>query len=118
MKHFEQHEFDSPDLEGSGALMDCDFLEKLERAREIADIPFKINSGYRTIEHNSTLKDSKPNSSHLKGLAVDISCTDSRSRFFIVTSLLEAGFTRIGVGKTFIHVDDDQEKSADVMWLY
>tara|TARA_R110000744_G_C19079629_1_gene531125 strand:+ start:274 stop:630 length:357 start_codon:yes stop_codon:yes gene_type:complete len=118
MKHFEQHEFDSPDLEGSGALMDCDFLEKLQRAREITDIPFKINSGYRTIEHNSTLENSKPNSSHLKGLAVDISCTDSRSRFFIVTSLLEAGFTRIGVGSSFIHVDADLEKSPNVIWTY
>ena len=117
MKHFEEHDFDSPDLEGSGSLMDCEFLEKLDQAREIADIPFVINSGFRTVRHNKKVG-GKSESSHLKGLAVDISCTDSRSRYYIITALLEAGFTRIGVGKSFIHVDDDKEKSPDVIWAY
>ena len=117
MKHFEQYEFDSPDHKGSGVFMDFGFLEKLDLAREIADIPFEINSGYRTIKHNKE-EGGKLDSSHLKGLAADIKCTDSRSRFIIITALLEVGFTRIGVAKTFIHVDDDQEKSQDVIWTY
>ena len=55
--------------------MDKEFLFKLDRAREVAQIPFKINSAWRSAEEN---KDAggKPNSSHLKGLAVDISVTD------------------------------------------
>lgn len=117
MEYFTFAEFDSPDINSGGEKMDCDFLEKLERAREIADIPFKINSGYRTVSHNKKVG-GKSNSSHLRGLAVDISCTDSRSRYFILTALLEAGFSRIGVGSSFIHVDDDLEKSPDVIWTY
>ena len=117
MKHFEEHEFDSPDLEGSGVYMNKDFLEKLDEAREIADLPFKINSGFRTFRHNKKVG-GKSDSSHLRGLAVDISCTDSRSRYYIITALLEAGFNRIGVGDTFIHVDDDKEKSKNVIWTY
>lgn len=97
--------------------MNQEFLLKLDRAREVAQIPFKINSAYRTPEHNAKIG-GKPNSSHLKGLAVDISVTDSRSRFIVLKALIEAGFHRIGVAKTFIHVDDDKSKSPEVVWVY
>jgi len=97
--------------------MDLDFLAKLDKAREIADIPFKINSAFRTPEHNAKVG-GKPNSSHLRGLAVDISAADSRTRFIILGALIKAGFNRIGIAKTFIHVDDDQEKSGKVVWVY
>ncbi|NQW35441.1 MAG: peptidase M15 [Flavobacteriales bacterium] len=117
MKNFKHKEFDSPDKECSGLLMDADFLEMLDAAREIADIPFKINSGYRTVSHNASIG-GKKDSSHLKGLAADIHCTDSRSRFIIKASLIAAGFSRIGQAKTFIHVDFDNDKSQRVEWLY
>ena len=97
--------------------MNQEFLLKLDRAREVAQIPFKINSAYRTPEHNAKIG-GKPNSSHLKGLAVDISATDSRQRFTILKALIDTGFNRIGVAKTFIHVDDDKSKSPEVVWLY
>lgn len=117
MKHFNIKEFDSPDLKGSGALMDETFLSMLDEARNEANIPFKINSGYRTIEHNKKVGGVK-SSSHLKGLACDISCFDSRSRFIILSSLLNAGFTRVGIAKSFIHVDCDIDKPKMVSWLY
>ena len=53
LKHFSINEFDSPDLPNSGLNMDNDFLQMLDMAREIANIPFKINSGYRTEEYNN-----------------------------------------------------------------
>jgi len=97
--------------------MDLDFLSKLDEAREIANIPFKINSAYRSKEHNANIG-GKPNSSHLKGLAVDISVTDSRSRFIVLEALIKVGFNRIGIADTFIHVDDDKDKSDRVVWTY
>jgi zinc D-Ala-D-Ala carboxypeptidase len=117
MKYFELSEFDSPDFPGSGKNMDAKFLEKIEMARDIANIPFRINSGYRTKEHNAYIGGSKY-SSHCYGYAVDIHCTDSRSRAIIIDSLQKAGFNRFGIAKTFIHVDNDPEKDANVIWLY
>lgn len=117
MRFFKLKEFDSPDLKGSGKLMDETFLAMLEDARNIANIPFKINSGFRTIEHNKEAK-GKSNSSHLRGLAADIYCVDSRSRFTIVSALQQAGFNRIGISKSFIHCDIDTNKSKNVIWIY
>lgn len=117
LKHFTINEFESPDVPGSGSKMDIDFLTKLEAARELANIPFKINSGYRTQEHNLKVGGVYA-SSHKKGLAADISCLNSDQKYIILKSLLTVGFTRFGIGKTFIHVDDDKEKSQNVVWTY
>ena len=117
MKHFFISEFDSPDLKGSGQLMDKTFLSMLDDARGIANIPFKINSGFRTKEHNKKVGGVK-SSSHLKGLACDISCVDSRSRFTVINALISVGFHRIGISSSFIHVDLDYDKPQNVIWTY
>ena len=123
LKYFTLDEFDSPDLPNSGINMDSDFLQKLEAAREIAGIPFKINSAYRTTEHHQAiykkLGKEPTNSAHLIGKAADIHCTDSRSRFIIISALLSAGFNRIGIASTFIHCDTAEKgKTKNVIWTY
>ena len=117
LKYFSLEEFDSPDLPNSGVNMDGDFLQRLDDAREIASIPFKINSGYRTKERNE-LVGGKPQSSHLIGKASDIAVKDSRERWIILDALIKAGFNRIGIADTFIHVDSDGDKSPNVIWTY
>ena len=92
------------------------FLFVLDEAREIAGIPFIINSAYRSPEHPLSIKN--PSSSHIKGLAVDIKATDSKTRFKIVKALIQVGFTRIGIADTFIHVDLDLDKTQKVIWTY
>ena len=96
--------------------MNVDFLAKLDEAREYANIPFVINSAYRSPEHSLSIKN--PTSSHIKGLAVDISAKDSRTRGLILDALRAVGFNRIGISDTFIHVDSDLDKSQNVTWLY
>ena len=93
------------------------FVEKLDRARADAEIPFIPTSGYRCEKHNKEVGGSKT-SSHLSGIAVDLKAVGSHNRYKIVRSFLAQGFTRIGIGKTFIHVDDDETKVAGVIWLY
>ena len=117
MLNFELYEFDSPDEKGSGDNMCPTTLQMLDQARSIAGIPFTINSGFRTKSHNAYVG-GKEKSSHLYGYAVDIHCTDSRGRAIIIDALRKSGFTRFGIGNTFIHTDNDPDKDQDVMWLY
>ena len=117
MLHFDIQEFDSPDEKGSGSYMQPSTLQMLNDARAIAGIPFKINSGFRTKSHNAYVG-GKEKSSHLYGYAVDIHCTNSRGRAVIIDALRKAGFTRFGIGNTFIHTDNDPDKDANVVWLY
>ena len=114
LKYFKLSEFD--DAPGTGKNMKKDFLTKLDKARDIADVPFKITSGYRSKETNKKVG-GVSTSSHLKGLAADISCKDSSTRQKIVSALIQAGFTRIGIADTFIHCDTDKDKN-DAIWLY
>jgi len=76
-----------------------------------------ITSGYRCEEHNREVG-GKGTSSHPKGLAADIKCDDLSYRFLLVEALLKAGFTRIGIGKDFIHVDLDTDKTQNLIWVY
>jgi len=114
LKYFKLSEFD--DAPGTGKNMKKEFLTKLDKARAIADVPFKITSGYRSKETNKRVG-GVSTSSHLKGLAADISCKDSSTRQKIVSALIQAGFTRIGIADTFIHCDTDKDKQ-DAIWLY
>jgi len=116
-KYFKLEEFESPDVPGSGEMMDLLLLEQLDLCRDICGFPLIINSGYRSVEHNEKVG-GKKNSSHLLGLAVDIHCTDSRKRYILIDALLAAGFTRIGLADTYIHTDVDPEKSQCVIWTY
>ena len=117
MRYFTLDEFDSPDLPGSGAFMDADFLEMLDEARHIAGVPFSINSGWRTESRNRAVNGS-PASSLLRGFAADIRATSSNRRYTIIAALIQVGFTRIGVADSFVHVDNDPDKAQNVMWLY
>lgn len=115
IKHFTLKEFDSPDAPGSGSAMQSDFLVKLDKARELCGLPFKINSGFRTPAHNKAVG-GEPNSAHTKGWAADIGYSSGTQGYQILTSLLAVGFTRIGVYKNWLHCDCDPSLPAKVIW--
>ena len=114
---FTAAEFASPDVKDSGYEMDSTFIYMLDSARTIAGIPFKINSGYRSASHNK-LVGGVSNSAHTKGYAADIKVNNSNERKIILSALQKAGFNRFGIGRTFIHVDNDPSKPSNVIWLY
>ena len=80
---------------------------------DLAGIPFPLSSAYRCPKHNKAVG-GVPTSSHTRGYAVDIRCVDSHSRFVMLQALLEAGFRRIELAPTWIHVDNDPDKPRDV----
>lgn len=116
-QNFSQKEFDSPDAAGSGALMKEDFIRQLQNARFLSVVPFRISSGYRTFSHNQKVGGAKA-SSHLYGYAADIKIFNNYERHEILKSLVEVGFSRIGIGKNFIHVDADPNKVINRIWTY
>lgn len=96
--------------------MSEELLDRLEYARSLCGQKFLLTSAYRTElwEKDHARSGS---SSHCQGLAVDIACQGEELRFLMVQSLLRAGFTRIGIAKTYIHADIDKTKKSCI-WLY
>lgn len=116
LKHFKREEFTCKCGCGQNEIKD-ELLVKIDAAREIAGVPFHVNSGYRCANNNSE-SGGVAASPHMSGYAADISTTDSRTRWLILQAIIAAGFTRIGIGKTFIHADCDPNKDPEVVWTY
>lgn len=93
-----------------------EFLWRLEVASSECRVDFVVTSGFRTIGENRAVG-GVSNSSHLRGLAVDLLASDSRSRFFIIKSLLALGFRRIGVSSDHVHVDDSRSLVQNVFFI-
>ena len=117
LSHFSLTEFVCPCC--GQVKMDEDFLRKLDYARDLAGVPFRVTSGFRCPRHNHKVG-GKPDSAHLRGLAADIAAGNSDTRARILFALIKAGFQRIGIDfkRGFIHVDDDPEKPRPRVWGY
>ena len=89
----------------------------LNQARDLAGIPFIVLSGSRCEKHNKA-EGGKEESSHLVGFGSDIAAENDEKRFIILRALVIVGFSRIGIGKSFIHVDNDPTKNRKRLWLY
>lgn len=103
--------------------LEPELVSKLDSARHIATVPFKITSGKRSAESNSVLKGAVADSSHITGKAVDLAVGGSREYFLMLKGLYAAGFRRIGqymneAGNDVIHlhVDIDDAKDQDVLF--
>ena len=116
-EHFSEDEFKCPCC--GMCNVSIHFLCTLVEAREIAGMPFVITSGCRCKKHNEEIGGAEKSahlcSKHIPCTACDIYTNTDRKRFIIVRALQEAGFTHIGIGKDFVHVDNDRRKA---MWLY
>ena len=89
-------------------------IRMINWARDIAGFPFPVSSWCRCEKHNADVG-GVPNSSHLKGCAVDIGIADSERKMEALMALITAGFRRIGVYSWGLHVDTDTEKRT-ALW--
>lgn len=111
--------FTEKEVEG----LDSELVSKLDTARKAAGIPFVISSGRRTIEQETALKGGVRNSSHVKGLAVDLKCGSDQALFLMLRGLMAAGFERIGIYHDekqiphHIHADIDASLPPKCVWL-
>ena len=103
-----------------------DLMRRLQQMRDAIGGPIRITSGVRCRKHPESRK--RPTSSHVPndlgdgegrcGHAVDIAAVGSGRRFRLLHAALAAGFVRVGIGKTFLHLDNDQGKAQGVAWDY
>ena len=96
--------------------LDDGLCQMLSIARGKANVPFVITCGLRTLAQNAALAESVSDSAHLTGHAVDLACADSPTRFAVLSGLLAAGFTRIGIYSAHLHADNDSTKPPNVIW--
>lgn len=92
-------------------------VSRLEHMRRELGRPIHINSGCRCVPYNH-LVGGVDQSEHTYGSAADLQCGSSSERFDLCRLALGAGFNRIGIGKTFIHVGIAEDKPQRVIWLY
>lgn len=97
--------------------MEEETLFVLDNVRHEAGIPLVLNSAYRSVAYDKS-KGRSGNSAHTRGMAVDIRCTTSANRWKIVQAAIKCGVRRIGIGKTYIHLDTDTSLPQDVIWHY
>ena len=116
-KYFSAKEFRACVPSCSMEQMEPGFLELLDRGWEAAGIPLVLNCAFRSVAHEKKMGRSG-NSAHTRGRAVDIRCNTSANRYKIVAAALGCGIRRIGVGKTFVHLDNDETLPQGVMWDY
>lgn len=92
-------------------LMDnvIELAENLQELREFLGEPIKVNSSYRTPEHNQSVGGSV-RSQHLLAKAADIRVKDidTEDLYLIIEKLIEQGCMKeggLGLYNTFVHYD-------------
>lgn len=116
-KYFKPSEFTACVPSCSIDNMNAGFLAQLDKVRELSGIPLVLNSAFRSLDWERK-QGRTGSSSHCKGLAVDIRCNTSANRYKIVKAALAVGISRIGIGKTFVHLDADRDKVQGVIFDY
>lgn len=119
LRYFKPREFECEAHCGDClGLMDETLLVMLDELRHKVGRPLRVNSGFRCEAKNARTAGAVKGSSHCKGLAVDLACTDSELRFRLVQEAMALGFKRIGVAETFVHLDIDPDKPQGLLFLY
>lgn len=97
------------------------FLRNLELSLRLSFDSFNelyINSAFRSPDYEKRMGRTG-DSAHCLGKAVDISCTNNSHRYHIINYAMKNGCHRIGIYKTFIHLDFatyKDKKSEFVIW--
>ena len=107
------------DLECSGkdvGRISPELVRRLNKLRLMLGRPVVITSALRCAAHNAA-SGGKPDSAHLTGEAADIRCGSSVDRYHVLVAALVL-FQRVGIHREFIHVDCDERKPQDVVWMY
>jgi hypothetical protein len=122
VKHFKPREFtcNCRGLCDHSDAISPELVAKLDVIRDLMGTPLTITSGTRCERYNRHAG-GRRGSAHVPkdgvSRAADVFCPDSAFRFAFLTAALPL-FNRIGIGKDFIHVDDDPTQPSNLIWVY
>lgn len=93
------------------------FVDKMDIGRGFSGIPWIITSGYRTIQENINVG-GVSGSTHILRVGADILADTDSKKFAIVSGAIKAGFNRIGIYDSHIHIDSGPYPSfpQNVLW--
>lgn len=114
-KNFDSSEFACKCGKCDGGKMSPIFMDTLQAMRNLYAKPMVISSGFRCPTYNSVVG-GKPDSNHMKGIAADITYTNSMEGYNLLKIAFHVGFTGVGVGGGFIHVDC--RNTAGTVFIY
>lgn len=92
-------------------------VDMLDKLRDMSGLPVVVTSVCRCAKHNATVM-GESDSSHVFGLAADIRIRSNHERYLFIKIALTLGFSRVGISNNFIHLDIDQNKPQQVIWIY
>lgn len=104
-------------IEGTG--LSLDLMDRLDITRGFAGFPIVIPPNSVRTEAGNSAAGGVSNSSHLRGLAVDLKRPLGEFETIkLVWALGRAGFRRILIYTKHIHVDVDPDKQQDIcLWM-
>ena len=102
----------------SGRDLTRETVAKLDQICDVIGLPIKVLSGTRCERYNTRVsgKGRRPPPEGWIQPRRALSCPDSSFRFAFLAAALPV-FNRIGIGKDFIHVDDDPELPPKAVWI-
>ena len=115
MRYFKLSEFACPCCGANN--INEDFVKLLDKIREAYGKPMVVKSGYRCKKHNEEVG-GVPESAHVDGVAADIGCSFAQDRMALVYAALKLGVRRVGIAKSFVHLDTSESLPQDVIWIY
>jgi uncharacterized protein YcbK (DUF882 family) len=115
-KNFSEDELACKCGESHAFEMCQEFLGKLQKTRDLYGKKMTVTSGFRCAAWNEK-QGGVASSKHLKGMAADILVKTDRDRGELIMAAINAGFRRIGIAKSFVHLDSAESDRVTV-WLY
>ena len=116
-RHFKPAEFERCTPSCNIEDMQQSALDMIDRLRDEAGIPLLLSCAYRSRAWELS-KGRSGKSAHTTGDAVDIRCNNTATRMKIVKAAMKIGIRRIGIGDSFVHVDNSPTLVQDVIWTY
>lgn len=109
--HLQVHEFACTDG-SSPVFLSQTLVDILENIRVHFGQPLHINSGYRTVSYNNSVKNSSKKSQHMNGLAADVWVEGHTPvEVYAYAETLLGNHGGLGIYNTFVHIDVRADKS-------